>query len=257
MLLFQGLSAQFPFTVPSLCTASHSKGWPGPSAGESATVQQSQLLLTRQTHWPTSLSLRENTFWHSQLENECPRPLQPRMTEKEADQGACNSSGAPSDSPVQRSLGPCHSHFLSFWPQQEWRTLGGVCSWYESSAHPLTFLSSPLFLPSLLWPLRYHGWEYQSQTHSYTDAPLLLLCCFAPALFYRPAASQSRGWVVWAMHKQFSTVQTAPQSGKAPAHTASHHPDWIFAKGAADKGMQKNKQEGGRRNQDFLFSLSN
>lgn len=73
-----------------------------------------QLLLTRQTHWPTSLSLRENTFWHSQLENECPRPLQPRMTEKEADQGACNSSGAPSDSPVQRLLGPCHSHFLSF-----------------------------------------------------------------------------------------------------------------------------------------------
>jgi len=65
MLPFQGLSALLPFRAPPLCAASHGKGWPGPSTAEPAATQQPQLPLAGQTHWPTSIALRENTLSYS------------------------------------------------------------------------------------------------------------------------------------------------------------------------------------------------
>ena len=117
MLLFQGLSALLPFTAPPLCAASCSKGWPGPSAAESATVQQSQLPLTGKTHWPTSLALRENTQLYSgtaSWKTSVPGGHSlGRLRGKLIKMFATVLESAVKFSCAE-IMGPCHSHFPSF-----------------------------------------------------------------------------------------------------------------------------------------------
>lgn len=181
MLLFQGLSALLPFTAPSPHTASRSK-----VSHHSA--------IRAPAHRPNTLAHKSHSsgkhpviFWHSQVEEECPRWSQPRMTEKEADEGACTSSGK------RRQILLCSDHRalpLTF-PFDQYMNSGHlVVSAVGVRPHSIPSLCFLLLCFSYFCFDLYPTLAETTSTRP-THTQMLFCSCFALALFYRPATPQS------------------------------------------------------------------